>query len=231
MGKTSRELISIAVDGPVSAGKSTLCDALAQQLGILHLDTGAMYRAVGLYALDNGISTDDGPALDALMERDGAKVTVSFENGIQKTWLNGADVTPRLREEAVGAAASAVSRFPSVRREMVRAQQEIAGKQSLIIDGRDIGTVVLPGAKVKIFLTATPEARARRRYAQLLASGKGADYRTILNDLLKRDRQDQGRDCDPLRPAADAVILDTSDMDFGESLRRMLDVVKSKHGI
>ena len=227
MGKTSRELISIAVDGPVSAGKSTLCDALAQQLGILHLDTGAMYRAVGLYALDNGISTDDGPALDALMERDGAKVTVSFENGIQKTWLNGADVTPRLREEAVGAAASAVSRFPSVRREMVRAQQEIAGKQSLIIDGRDIGTVVLPRADIKVFLTATPEARALRRYTQLISAGQKADYRAVLSELIKRDAQDSGRAVDPLRPAEDAVILDTSALSFEESLAKLLELVKA----
>ncbi|NLE20054.1 MAG: (d)CMP kinase [Clostridiales bacterium] len=224
-------MISIAVDGPVGAGKSTLCDALAARLGILHLDTGAMYRAVGLYALDNGISSDDGPALDALMGSGAAKIGVSFEGGKQKTWLNGLDVTSRLREEAVGAAASAVSRFPSVRRELVRAQQEIAKSQSLIIDGRDIGTVVLPDAKVKIFLTATPEARARRRHAQLLAAGKDADYGTILEDLVKRDRQDQSRECDPLRPAGDAVILDTSGLDFDESLQKMLEIVESKHGI
>jgi len=231
MAKASHPIISIAVDGPVGAGKSTLCDALAARLGILHLDTGAMYRAVGLYALDNGISSDDGPALDALMGSGAAKIGVSFEGGKQKTWLNGLDVTSRLREEAVGAAASAVSRFPSVRRELVRAQREIAKSQSLIIDGRDIGTVVLPDAKVKIFLTATPEARARRRHAQLLAAGKDADYGTILEDLVKRDRQDQSRECDPLRPAGDAVILDTSGLDFDESLQKMLEIVESKHGI
>ena len=149
------QLISIAVDGPVSAGKSTLCDALARKLNILHLDTGAMYRAMGLYALNNGISPDDEQALAAVIKGEKAKISVDFKDGLQITLLNGQDVTQQLRGEAVGAAASAVSRFPVIRRYLVNLQQQLARERSLLIDGRDIGTVVLPDARVKIFLTAS----------------------------------------------------------------------------
>ena len=219
--------LSIAIDGPVSAGKSTLSDALARKLGILHLDTGAMYRAVGLYALDHHIDPGDEAALEEVIRKQEAAVSVAYAEGLQKTLLNGVDVTPRLREEQVGAAASAVSRYAAVRRYLVGIQQQLAREQSLLIDGRDIGTVVLPRADIKVFLTATPEARALRRYTQLISAGQKADYRAVLSELIKRDAQDSGRAVDPLRPAEDAVILDTSALSFEESLAKLLELVKA----
>ena len=222
-------LLSIAVDGPVGAGKSTLCDALAARLDILHLDTGAMYRALGLYALQAGIPQDDEAALARMIEEDRARIGVGFEDSAQRTFLNGVDVTDRLREEAVGKAASAVSRFADVRRYLVRLQQQIARERSLIIDGRDIGTVVLPDARIKIYLTATAEDRAMRRYRQLIKAGKAADYDQVLADLKDRDQQDQNRSVDPLRPAEDAVILDSTGMSFEENLERMYEIVQAAY--
>lgn len=226
-----KHLISIAVDGPVSAGKSTLCDALARKLGIMHLDTGAMYRAIGLYALQNGISPDDEPALERMIQNEDARISVDYQDGLQVTKLNEQDVSQQLRGEAVGAAASAVSRFSAVRKYLVRLQQSLAKEQSLLIDGRDIGTVVLPDAKVKIFLTASPEDRALRRYTQLIASGFNVDYATVLKDLQERDEQDLHRKTDPLRPAPDAVILDTSILSFEESVQKMLEIVSETYEI
>lgn len=228
-GACKENLISIAVDGPVGAGKSSLCDAVASALAILHLDTGTMYRAIGLYALDQGISPDDEDALARMIAQEDARVSVDFQNGQQVTLLNGVDVTGRLREEAVGKAASAVSKYAVVRKYLVRLQQQIAKERSLLIDGRDIGTVVLPDAKVKIFLTASAEDRAMRRYKQLLDAGKGADYQKVLTDLKARDDQDQNRAVDPLRPADDAVILDTTGLSFEESLQKMLDIVNKAY--
>ena len=222
----NNRFISIAVDGPVGAGKSTLCDALARRLGIVHLDTGAMYRAFGLYVLRHqGISPDDEEALGRLIREGQINIGVSFEGDSQITFLNGEDVTKQLRGEAVGAAASAVSRFPAVRRYLVSLQQELAKERSLLIDGRDIGTVVLPDAKVKIFLTASVEDRALRRFHQLIDAGIDADYSTVLKDLIARDEQDQNRQTDPLRPAQDAIILDTTNLKFEESLQKMLAIV------
>ena len=222
----NNRFISIAVDGPVGAGKSTLCDALARRLGIVHLDTGAMYRAFGLYVLRHqDISPDDEEALGRLIREGQINIGVSFEGDSQITLLNGKDVTKQLRGEAVGAAASAVSRFPAVRRYLVSLQQELAKERSLLIDGRDIGTVVLPDAKVKIFLTASVEDRALRRFHQLIDAGIDADYATVRKDLIARDEQDQNRQTDPLRPAQDAIILDTTNLKFEESLQKMLAIV------
>jgi len=222
----NNRFISIAVDGPVGAGKSTLCDALARRLGIVHLDTGAMYRAFGLYVLRHqDISPDDEEALGRLIREGQINIGVSFEGDSQITFLNGEDVTKQLRGEAVGAAASAVSRFPAVRRYLVSLQQNLAKERSLLIDGRDISTVVLPDAKVKIFLTASVEDRALRRFHQLIDAGIDADYATVLKDLIARDEQDQNRQTDPLRPAQDAIILDTTNLKFEESLQKMLAIV------
>lgn len=226
----NKQLISIAVDGPVSAGKSSLSDALARKLNILHLDTGAMYRAVGLYAIKNGISPNDGAALERMIEDKQAEVGIDFVEGLQITLLNGEDVNAQLRGEEVGAAASAVSRFPAVRKYLVKLQQQLARERSLLIDGRDIGTVVLKDAKVKIFLTASPEDRALRRYTQLISSGINIDYATVLKDLLARDQQDQERKTDPLRPAEDAIVLDTTSLSFEESLQKMCDIVEKVYG-
>ena len=227
MTSQGKRPFSIAIDGPVSAGKSTLSDALARRLGILHLDTGAMYRAVGLYALDNGVDPGDEAALNEVIKQGKAAVSVRYADGYQKTMLNGVNITSRLREEPVGAAASAVSRYPAVRRYLVGLQQQLAREQSLLIDGRDIGTVVLPQADIKVFLTATPEARALRRYTQLIASGQKADYPTVLAELIKRDVQDTTREHDPLRAADDAVTLDTSSLSFEESLDRLIKLVEA----
>ena len=160
--------LTIAIDGPVGAGKSTISDEVAKRLGILHLDTGAMYRAVGLYMLDNGVDPKDQEAVSALCEEGRALVDVRYADGSQQTLLNGQDVSGRIRAQEVGQAASAVSRYPAVRRMLVRRQQEMAKGQSMLLDGRDIGTVVLKDATVKIYLTASPEARATRRMLQLL---------------------------------------------------------------
>lgn len=211
----------------MSAGKSSLCDALSQKLGILHLDTGAMYRAVGLFAIKNNISPDDEEALEAVVKNKLADISVDYQDGRQITKLNGEDVSALLRSEKVGAYASAVSRFPVVRRYLVSLQQQLARERSLLIDGRDIGTVVLPDAKVKIFLTASPEERALRRYKQLINAGSKADYNMVLSDLLARDEQDKNRKADPLRAAPDSVILDTSKLNFEESLQEMINIVKA----
>ncbi len=226
----NKPLMTIAVDGPVSAGKSTLSDALARRLNILHLDSGAMYRAVGLYALRNGISPDDEAALNQVIDKGQAQVAVDYRDGQQITLLNGRDVTGELRGEAVGAAASAVSRFPAVRQYLVSLQQQLARERSILMDGRDIGTVVLPEAGVKIFLTASPEDRALRRYTQLIADGFNVDYPTVLKDLQARDEQDSKRAADPLRAAEDAVVLDTSSFSFEQSLQAMLDIVEQVYG-
>ncbi|MDD4081427.1 MAG: (d)CMP kinase [Eubacteriales bacterium] len=228
MTKEYSRPLSIAIDGPVSAGKSTLSDALARKLGILHLDTGAMYRAMGLYALENGIDPKDETALEDVIKNNAAVVSVEYADNMQKTLLNGQDITHRLREETVGAAASAVSRYPAVRRYLVGIQQRLSREQSLLIDGRDIGTVVLPDASIKIFLTATPEARALRRYTQIIADGEKVNYPKVLEDLIKRDAQDTGREHDPLRPAEDAVVLDTSALSFEETLAKLLALVEAK---
>lgn len=220
--------LSIAIDGPVSAGKSTLSDALARKLGILHLDTGAMYRAVGLYALQNGINPANEAAMEDVINAGKAVVSVQYAEGMQITLLNGNDVTHRLREETVGAAASAVSRYPAVRRYLVDIQRQLAREQSLLIDGRDIGTVVLPEAGIKIFLTASPEARALRRYTQIISSGGKSDYATVLQELIQRDSQDTSRKHDPLRPAWDALVLDTSALSFEETLSKLLELVEAK---
>lgn len=226
-----QQLITIAVDGPVGAGKSTLSDALAHKLGILHLDTGAMYRAVGLYAINQDIALSDEDRLSKAIDQGEIAIAVRYVDGKQVTLLNGEDVSDHLRGEAVGNAASAVSRFLAVRNYLVHLQQQLAKEQSLLIDGRDIGTVVLPGAKVKIFLSASPEERAGRRYRQLIGAGKPADYQQVLSDLMARDAQDQSRTHAPLRPADDAVLVDTSGQSFEESLHQMYLIVRQQYDV
>ncbi len=223
-------LVTIAIDGPVSAGKSTLSDAVARRLNILHLDTGAMYRAVGLAALQNGIDPHDQEAVERIFLDNKAQVGIEYENERQRTLLNGQDVSQLIRTEEVGLAASAVSRYPTVRRYLVDTQRRLSEKTSILMDGRDIGTVVLPHAPVKIFLTASPEARARRRCLQLKKQGKKACFDEVLRDLVKRDEQDRGRAADPLRQADDAVLLDTSNLDFEQSVRAIMDIVEARYG-
>ena len=217
--------LSIAMDGPVGAGKSSIADAVAERLGILHLDTGAMYRAAAVHCLDCGVDIDDREAVEKLVN--GLVVGVTFEEGHQLTFADGRDVTRRLRTEATSMAASKIATYPGVRRAMVRAQQALAKTQSMLVDGRDICTVVLPNASVKLFLTASDTVRAQRRYLQLQEKGEQADFAEVLEDLRRRDRQDMERETDPLRIAEDAVVVDTSDMNFEESVEAVLKVVEA----
>ena len=220
--------LTIAIDGPVGAGKSTISDVVAKRLGILHLDTGAMYRAVGLYMLDHGVDPKNQEAVSTLCEEGKVLVDVRYENGAQCTLLNGQDVSGRIRAQEVGQAASAVSRYPAVRRMLVRRQQEMAKGQSMLLDGRDIGTVVLKDATVKIYLTASPESRAQRRMLQLREKGDDTPFETILAEVNARDYQDTHRETDPLRQAEDAVLVDSSDLTFDETVSAILSLVEAK---
>ena len=221
--------LTIAIDGPVGAGKSTISDAVAARLGILHLDTGAMYRAVGLCALNAGIDPTDEDAVCRLCEEGFAQVDVRYENGAQITLLNGVDVSGLIRTQEVGGAASAVSRFQKVRRMLVKRQQEMAQDRPMLLDGRDIGTVVLPHATLKIYLTASPEARATRRMLQLREKGDETPYEEILAEVNARDYQDMHREVDPLRKAEDAILVDSSDLSFDETVEAILSLAEARH--
>lgn len=218
--------VTIAIDGPGGAGKSSVADDIASRLGILHLDTGAMYRAFALYAIERGVDTGDEAALVALCES--ADVRVAFVEGRQRTFLGERDVSTEIRTQRVSMGASDVSRFAGVRAFMVRRQQELAREQAMVLDGRDIGAVVLPDATLKVFLTAAPEARARRRYEELLAKGQPAEYETVLREVKARDLQDTTREVDPLRPAADAVVLDNTALTQRETADEVMRLLEAK---
>lgn len=216
--------INIAMDGPVGAGKSTIADCVARSLGILHLDTGAMYRAVGVTALKRGIDPADRDKVTEMCRN--ISLDVSYESDGQHTFVDGEDVTGILRTEEASMAASKVATYPGVRAEMVEAQQRMAKSHDMLVDGRDIGTRVLADAPVKIFLTASPEVRARRRFLQLQEKGIHEDYEKVLDDLIKRDKQDMSRETDPLKKAEDAVEVDTSEMTFQESVDEILRIIR-----
>ena len=220
--------MNIAIDGPVGAGKSSIADMVAKKLGILHLDTGAMYRAFGLYALRCGEDPQNEAAMTALIEK--ADVQAVLEDGEQRTLLFGEDVTGLIRTAEVSAAASAVSKWPAVRRSMVRAQQEMARRADMLIDGRDIGTRVLEDSPCKIFLTASAEERARRRYEQQIAKGDMTPYEQVLADLNARDHQDMTRKTEPLRQAEDAVLLDSTEMTIDEVVDAIVAIVEDVYG-
>ena len=221
-------VINIAIDGPVGAGKSSIADRVAQRLDILHLDTGAMYRALALHVLRSGVDPRDEEAVSACCE--GARVDVRYEDGMQRTLLEGEDVTGLIRTGEVSTAASLVSRWPAVRRRMVRAQQDLAAQADMLIDGRDIGTRVLEHAPVKIYLTAAPEERARRRYLQQLAKGDETPYEQVLRELNERDRQDMTRETDPLRQAEDAVLVDSTEMTEQQVVDAIVEIVEGVYG-
>ena len=223
------QLLTIAVDGPVGAGKSTVSDEVAARLGILHLDTGAMYRAAGLAVSRKGIDGNHEDAVTAAVAQ--ADISVRYEDGKQVTLLDGEDVSLAIRTQEAGAMASSVSRFPGVRKQMVFLQQQMAKTTPMLLDGRDIGTVVLKDAPVKIYLTAAPEARAMRRLKQLEEKGEKADFSAILAEVNARDRQDMNRETDPLRQAEDAVLVDSSDLSFEETVDAILRIVEEKTGV
>lgn len=219
-------MLNIALDGPVGAGKSTVADEVARRLGILHLDTGAMYRACGLEAARLADIQDEA-AVSRLCEEGKLQVTVTYTDGVQHTFVGGRDVTGLIRSQEAGTTASCVSRYPAVRRMLVSAQQALAQTMPMLIDGRDIGTVVLKNAPVKVYLTAAPEARARRRLAQLQEKGEAPDFEAILAEVNARDWQDMHREADPLRCADDAVVVDSSDMTFEQTVEAILTLAKA----
>ena len=208
-------MISVAIDGPSGAGKSSLAKRLAADLGYVYVDTGAMYRSIGLYAVRQGADLHDADAVAALLP--GIQLYIRLVEGAQHVYLNGEDVSEAIRAEEIGMAASAVSAHPRVRAFLLDTQRGLAANQNVLMDGRDIGTVVLPHATVKIFLTASAEARAQRRCKELQEKGQPAELETVLADIRQRDYQDTHREVAPLKQADDAILVDTSDIDFDQS--------------
>lgn len=219
--------IAIAIDGPSGAGKSTLARMAAGRLGFIYADTGALYRAVGLHALRRGADTKDADAVGALLPDIRVEMRHD-EAGIQRILLNGEDVSDLIRTPEVSMAASDVSALPPVRAFLLDTQRQMAEKYDVIMDGRDIGTVVLPQAQVKIFLTASARERAMRRCRELRERGVETDLESVLRDMVQRDRNDSSRALAPLRPAQDAVMCDTTDLDLDASLELILDIVKKR---
>lgn len=219
---------SIAIDGPAGAGKSTIAKMVAKELDMIYVDTGAMYRAIAIWVLDEGIAPDDEKSISR--DLDNLNVTIRYEDDQQRVYLNGTDVTGRLRDESTGRMASVVSKHPCVREKLVSLQQKLAREDRVIMDGRDIGTKVLPDAALKIFLTASPEVRAKRRYDELVLKGKECDLETILADIKERDMADETRKVSPLKPAEDSVLLDTSDMSQREVADKIIELYEEAQG-
>ncbi len=205
---------SIAIDGPAGAGKSTIAKRIAKEKGYIYVDTGAMYRAMALFFIESGISAAEQDKISAAAQN--ADVTITYENGEQIVWLNGRNVNGLIRTEEVSRMASASSGNKDVRRKLVELQQALAKKENVVMDGRDIGTCVLPDADVKVYLTASSHVRAVRRYEELRAKGETCDLETIEKDIIDRDYQDMHRELSPLRQAEDATLLDSSDMTIEE---------------
>lgn len=223
----------VAIDGPSGAGKSTIARMAAAALGFVYVDTGALYRAIGFFALERGIEIggEEGPLATRLATRLGeVELELRYARDGQQVWMCGRDVSGEIRSPEVSMAASAVSAMPSVRAFLLDLQREMARRHSVIMDGRDIGTVVLPGADLKIFLTASAEDRARRRYEEYLAKGEEVGYNQVLEDMRRRDRQDMGRSEAPLRQAPDAVRLDTTGNTLEQSVRQVMELIE-KRGI
>lgn len=213
-------VINVAIDGPSGAGKSTMAKVLAKELSFIYVDTGALYRALGYSALQAGIAPGNAAEVEPFLAT--VSVELAYENGVQKVLVNGADVSDKIRTPEVSMAASAISALPKVREFLFHLQQDIAAKNNVIMDGRDIGTVVLPHAKLKIFLTASAEDRAQRRYEELLQKGVETTYEEVLADMKQRDYNDEHRAAAPLKPAEDAVLLDTT----GNTLEQTVALLK-----
>ena len=214
----------IAIDGPAGAGKSTIAKKVAKTKGFIYVDTGAMYRAMAYYLISCCISKDDEKAIGEKCE--GAEITIRYENGEQVVLLNGENVNGVIRTEEVGNMASCSSKHPKVRERLTLLQKELARTNDVVMDGRDIGTVVLPNADVKVYLTASAAVRAKRRYAELSARGERCDLKEIEADIIKRDEQDMKREIAPLRQAEDATLVDSSDMSIDEVVSAILDLCR-----
>lgn len=211
--------MNIAIDGPAGAGKSTIAKLVAKKLGYIYVDTGAMYRAIAVYLTDAGIDASDGEVVERSI-RD-ITVEIRYEDSVQQVYLNGENVTGRLRTEAVGNMASKASALPCVREKLLTLQRNLAAENDVVMDGRDIGTNILPNAELKIFLTASTGVRAKRRYDELTAKGEQADMDRIEADIAQRDRQDMERAIAPLKKAEDAVLVDSSDMSIDEVVEKL----------
>ena len=215
---------NIAIDGPAGAGKSTIAKRLAKELGYVYVDTGAMYRAMAYYFLKNQVDTNDEEAIAKACPN--VNVTIAYQDGEQQVLLNGENVNGVIRKEEVGKTASTTSVYPVVRAKLMDLQRELAMKENVIMDGRDIGTVVLPNADVKIFLTASSKVRAKRRYDELTEKGVECDFDEIEKDIIDRDYRDMHRETAPLKQAEDAVLLDSSELDIDGVVNRMKEIIK-----
>lgn len=219
-------MINIAIDGPAGAGKSTIAKMLAKELAYVYVDTGAMYRAIGYYFLKNGVNSDDVETIEK--ELSNINVSIVYQDGEQQVLLNGENVNGVIRQEEVGKMASATSKYKAVREKLVETQRQIAREQNIIMDGRDIGTVILPDATVKFYLTASVEVRAKRRYDELVAKGEACDLKEIEKDIADRDYQDMNREVSPLKQAEDAVLLDSSYLDIPQVVAEMKKKIMEK---
>lgn len=213
---------SIAIDGPAGAGKSTIAKRIAKEKGFIYVDTGAMYRAMAFYLIQKGIKPSETEKISEACKE--ADITISYENGEQVVWLNGENVNPYLRTEEVGNMASASSVNKDVRIKLVELQQKLAKTNKVVMDGRDIGTCVLPDADVKVYLTASSQVRAKRRYEELTNKGVSCDINAIEADIIERDKRDMTREMSPLRQAEEAVLLDSSNMDIDQVVKAILDM-------
>lgn len=215
-------MVSIAIDGPAGAGKSTIARAAAQRLAYLYVDTGALYRAIAFFMQESKL--DDEAEIVAALSK--VEVNLKFVDGLQRVFLCNEDVTEKIRTPQISMMASKISAIPEVREFLLHLQRDLAQKNNVLMDGRDIGTVILPNADVKIFLTASPEARAQRRHKELLEKGLQSSYEEVLADILKRDHDDSTRAVAPLKRAEDAILVDTSDCNLEESIELVLRIVK-----
>ena len=220
--------INVAIDGPAGAGKSSVAKLVAKELGYIYVDTGALYRTVGLYSIRKGIDTKNADAVIATLPE--IEVKLGFVDGSQHVFLNGEDVSEAIRTPEASMGASNVSSIPAVRSFLFDLQQDIAKNNNCIMDGRDIGTVVLPDAQVKIFLTTSPESRAQRRYKELIEKGETVDFNDVLEDIIKRDYQDTHREIAPLTQAEDAIFFDNGNCNLEEGAEYIIKLIKEKVG-
>lgn len=227
--KGGKYMINVAIDGPSGAGKSTIARRIASDLGYVYIDTGAMYRTLAYKAISMGTDIKQSPdEVIAILPE--TNISIAYQDGLQRMILDGKDVTDFIRTPEVSMGASAVSAIPEVRSWLLDYQRNLAKENNCLMDGRDIGTVVLPFANVKIFLTASSEARAKRRYDELVEKGENVTFQEVLNDMIKRDSDDSSRACAPLKQADDAILVDTSNLSFEESVQKIKSIISDKVG-